>query len=112
MVFAGFSEIERKHRSHVSDALRGFDRLKYRRVEWKCDSLNERSRSAAMRLGFKFEGIFRQHIIVKGRNRDTAWFSMLDSEWAAIKKNMEMWLYRNPDRQLSLTALNSSELFH
>ena len=73
-----------------------FDRLKYRRVEWKCDSLNERSRSAAMRLGFKFEGIFRQHIIVKGRNRDTAWFSMLDSEWAAIKKNMEMWLYRNP----------------
>ena len=89
-----------------------FDRLKYRRVEWKCDSLNERSRSAAMRLGFKFEGIFRQHIIVKGRNRDTAWFSMLDSEWAAIKKNMEMWLYQNPDQQLSLTALNSSELFH
>ena len=89
-----------------------FNRLKYRRVEWKCDSLNERSRSTAMRLGFKFEGIFRQHIIVKGRNRDTAWFSMLDSEWAAIKKNMEMWLYRNPDRQLSLTALNSSELFH
>ena len=89
-----------------------FNRLKYRRVEWKCDSLNERSRSAAMRLGFKFEGIFRQHIIVKGRNRDTAWFSMLDSEWAAIKKNMEMWLYENPDQRLSLTALNSSELFH
>ena len=55
-----------------------FDRLKYRRVEWKCDSLNERSRAAALRLGFRFEGIFRQHIIVKGRNRDTAWFSMLD----------------------------------
>ena len=86
-----------------------FDRLKYRRVEWKCDSLNERSRAAALRLGFKFEGIFRQHIIVKGRNRDTAWYSMLDSEWAAIKKNMEMWLYQNPDRQLSLTALNSSK---
>ncbi len=84
-----------------------FDRLKYRRVEWKCDSLNERSRSAALRLGFKFEGIFRQHIIVKGRNRDTAWYSMLDSEWAAIKKNMEMWLYQNPDRKLSLTALNN-----
>ena len=83
-----------------------FDRLKYRRVEWKCDSLNERSRSAALRLGFKFEGIFRQHIIVKGRNRDTAWYSMLDSEWAAIKQNMEMWLYQNPKQKLSLTALN------
>ena len=86
-----------------------FDRLKYRRVEWKCDSLNERSRSAALRLGFKFEGIFRQHIIVKGRNRDTAWYSMLDSEWTAVKKNMEMWLYQNPDQQLSLTALNSGK---
>ena len=85
-----------------------FDRLKYRRVEWKCDSLNEKSRSAALRLGFKFEGIFRQHMIIKGRNRDTAWFSMLDDEWAAVKKNMEMWLYQNPDRQLSLTALNNS----
>lgn len=89
-----------------------FDRLKYRRVEWKCDSLNERSRSAALRLGFKFEGTFRQHIIVKGRNRDTAWFSMLDSEWTAIKENMETWLYQNPDRKLSLTALNSSKRFH
>ena len=86
-----------------------FDRLKYRRVEWKCDSLNEKSRSAAMRLGFKFEGTFRQHIIVKGRNRDTAWYSMLDSEWTAIKKNMEMWLYQNPDRKLSLTAINNNE---
>ena len=87
-----------------------FDRLKYRRVEWKCDSLNERSRAAALRLGFKFEGIFRQHIIVKGRNRDTAWYSMLDSEWAAIKKNMEMWLYQNPDQELSLTALNKGKI--
>ena len=86
-----------------------FDRLKYRRVEWKCDSLNEKSRAAALRLGFKFEGIFRQHIIVKGRNRDTAWYSMLDSEWCAVKKHMEMWLYHNPDRQLSLTALNSKK---
>ena len=84
-----------------------FDRLKYRRVEWKCDSLNERSRSAAMRLGFKFEGIFRQHMIIKGRNRDTAWYSMMDSEWRTIKENMEMWLYQNPDQRLSLTALNS-----
>ena len=84
-----------------------FDRLKYRRVEWKCDALNERSRAAALRLGFKFEGIFRQHMITKGRNRDTAWYAMLDSEWIAIKKNMEMWLYQNPDRKLSLTVLNS-----
>ena len=87
-----------------------FDRLKYRRVEWKCDSLNERSRAAALRLGFKFEGIFRQHMIIKGRNRDTAWYSMLDSEWTAIKKNMEMWLYQNPDRKLSLTTLNKDKI--
>ena len=87
-----------------------FDRLKYRRVEWKCDSLNESSRAAALRLGFKFEGIFRQHMIIKGRNRDTAWYAMMGNEWAAIKKNMEMWLYQNPDQQLSLTALNKSKI--
>ena len=87
-----------------------FDRLKYRRVEWKCDALNGKSRAAALRLGFKFEGIFRQHMIIKGRNRDTAWYSMLDSEWRAIKKNMEMWLYQNPDRKLSLTTLNKSKI--
>ena len=86
-----------------------FDRLKYRRIEWKCDSLNERSRSAALRLGFKFEGVFRQHLIIKGRNRDTAWYSILDSEWVAIKKNMEIWLYHNPDKQLSLTELNGTK---
>lgn len=88
-----------------------FDRLKYRRVEWKCDALNERSRAAAIRLGFRFEGIFRQHLIVKSRNRDTAWYSMLDSEWAAVKKNMEMWLYQNSDQQLSLTELNNSKRY-
>ena len=55
----------------------------YRRVEWKCDALNAASKRAAVRLGFQPEGTFRQHLIVKGRNRDTAWFSMLDSEWAA-----------------------------
>jgi RimJ/RimL family protein N-acetyltransferase len=60
-----------------------FDVLGYRRVEWKCDSLNVRSRRAALRLGFRFEGIFRQHMIVKGKNRDTAWFAMLDSDWEA-----------------------------
>lgn len=85
-----------------------FDKLKCRRVEWKCDSLNERSRSAAIRLGFQFEGIFRQHMIVKGRNRDTAWYAIVDNEWAEIKKNMEIWLYQNPSQQLSLTTLNSN----
>lgn len=83
-----------------------FDRLKYRRVEWKCDSLNERSRKAAIRLGFRFEGIFNQHMIIKGRNRDTAWYALLDSEWPAVRENMRTWLYHNPDGRLSLTELN------
>lgn len=87
-----------------------FDRLRYRRVEWKCDALNARSRAAALRLGFSFEGIFRQHMVVKGRNRDTAWFAMLDSEWPLIKRNFETWLYRNPDWKLSLAELNSGRL--
>ncbi len=69
-----------------------FEDLGYRRYEWKCDSLNTASRRAALRLGFQFEGIFRQHMIIKGRNRDTAWFSMLDSEWPARKANFERWL--------------------
>ena len=69
-----------------------FEELGYRRYEWKCNALNEPSRKAALRLGFTFEGIFRQHFIVKGRNRDTAWFSMLDSEWPAIKADFEHWL--------------------
>jgi RimJ/RimL family protein N-acetyltransferase len=63
-----------------------FEELGYRRYEWKCHALNERSRAAALRLGFTFEGIFRQHMIVKSRNRDTAWYSMLDSEWPARKR--------------------------
>ena len=82
-----------------------FDRLNYRRVEWKCDALNARSRAAALRLGFSYEGLFRQHIIYKGRNRDTAWYAMLDSEWPAIKENMERWLYSN-EPNLSLGRLN------
>ena len=69
-----------------------FDELGYRRYEWKCNSLNEPSRRAALRLGFSFEGIFRQHMIIKGKNRDTAWFSMLDSEWPARKREFERWL--------------------
>lgn len=69
-----------------------FEDLGYRRYEWKCNALNAPSRSAAVRLGFSFEGIFRQHMIVKGRNRDTAWYSMLDSEWPARKQAFENWL--------------------
>ena len=69
-----------------------FDELGYRRYEWKCNALNAPSRRAAKRFGFTFEGIFRQHMIVKGRNRDTAWFAMLDSEWPARKAAYERWL--------------------
>ncbi len=69
-----------------------FEDLGYRRYEWKCNALNQPSRRAALRLGFSFEGIFRQHMIVKERNRDTAWFSMLDSEWPTRKANFERWL--------------------
>jgi hypothetical protein len=69
-----------------------FEELGYRRYEWKCDALNEASRRAALRLGFTFEGVFRQHMIVKGRNRDTAWFSMLDGEWPVRKARFERWL--------------------
>lgn len=67
--------------------------LGYRRVEWKCDSLNERSRRAALRMGFKFEGIQESHMIVKGWNRDTAWFRILDHEWPDVQKNLEAILY-------------------
>jgi RimJ/RimL family protein N-acetyltransferase len=70
-----------------------FEDLGYRRYEWKCDALNEPSRRAAMRLGFTFEGIFRQHMIVKGKNRDTAWYSMLDTEWPQKKQAFERWLH-------------------
>jgi RimJ/RimL family protein N-acetyltransferase len=66
--------------------------LGYRRLEWKCNNANARSRYAAERLGFTFEGVFRQHMVVKGQNRDTAWYSMLDSEWPAIGAAFERWL--------------------
>jgi RimJ/RimL family protein N-acetyltransferase len=69
-----------------------FDTLGNRRYEWKCNALNEPSRRAALRLGFTFEGIFRQHMIAKGLNRDTAWFSIIDSEWPALKQAFEKWL--------------------
>jgi len=69
-----------------------FEELGYRRYEWKCNALNLPSRRAADRLGFSFEGIFRQHMIVKGKNRDTAWFAMLDSEWPERRCAFESWL--------------------
>jgi len=90
-----------------------FETLRYRRYEWKCDALNAASRRAALRYGFIYEGTFRQNIIAKGRNRDNAWFSMLDSEWPARKRNFERWLapenFDGEGRQkLSLTALNKA----
>ena len=69
-----------------------FEDLGYRRYEWKCNALNAPSRRAALRFGFSFEGIFRKHMIVRGRNRDTAWYSIVDDEWPAAKAAFERWL--------------------
>lgn len=69
-----------------------FDQLGYRRLEWKCDSRNARSAGAAERFGFTFEGVFRQHMVVKGRNRDTSWFSILDCEWPRVSESIGAWL--------------------
>jgi RimJ/RimL family protein N-acetyltransferase len=69
-----------------------FEELGYRRFEWKCNDRNEPSKRAALRFGFSYEGLFRQHMIAKGENRDTAWFSMLDSEWPERKAEFERWL--------------------
>ncbi|MDI1315303.1 GNAT family protein [Prosthecobacter sp.] len=80
-----------------------FEDLGYRRMEWKCDARNEPSRNAAQRLGFTFEGIFRQHMIIKGENRDTAWFAMLDQEWPQIATAFHHWLYE--DDSISLGRL-------
>ena len=71
---------------------RAFDELGYRRYEWKCDSCNLPSRAAALRLGFTYEGLFRQAIVVRGRNRDTMYFSITDSDWPRIKQAFERWL--------------------
>ncbi len=73
-------------------ARHAFDDLGYRRLEWKCDALNAPSRRAAARYGFTFEGVFRQHMVVKGRNRDTAWFAITDEEWPRIRAGFEAWL--------------------
>ena len=91
-----------------------FEDLGCRRYEWKCNSLNQPSLRAARRFGFTFEGIFRQHMIVKGGNRDTAWFSMLDSEWPRVKANFERWLApenfdANGEQKVRLAALNSAD---
>jgi RimJ/RimL family protein N-acetyltransferase len=73
-------------------AAHAFDDLRYRRLEWKCDSLNRPSRRAAERFGFRFEGVFRRHMVVKGRNRDTAWFAITDDEWPSIRAGFRAWL--------------------
>ena len=69
-----------------------FETLGYRRYEWKCDHLNAPSRKAASRLGFSFEGIFRQAVVYKGRSRDTAWYSIIDSEWQRLSQAFNSWL--------------------
>lgn len=81
-----------------------FEKLNFRRVEWKCNSMNEKSKAAALRLGFSYEGTFLQHQISKSRNRDTAWYSMLDYEWETRKQNFKRCLYSNEN--ISLTELN------
>ena len=74
-------------------ASHAFEELGYRRLEWKCDALNAASRSAAARLGFSYEGTFRQAAVVKGRNRDTAWYSITDSEWPGLRDRFASWLH-------------------
>ena len=87
--------------------------LGYRRYEWKCNNRNEPSKRAALRFGFKYEGLFRQHQVVKGQNRDTAWYSILDGEWPARKAAFERWLSpqnfgAQGEQKVSLSALNAA----
>jgi RimJ/RimL family protein N-acetyltransferase len=94
-------------------AREAFDGLGYRRLEWKCDSLNGPSRRAAERFGFRYEGVFRQHMVVKGRNRDTAWFAMTDGEWPLRRAAFEAWLSpanfdENGRQRRSLAAVRAS----
>ncbi|MEX2311634.1 MAG: GNAT family protein [Rhodospirillales bacterium] len=94
---------------------RAFDELGYRRYEWKCDNANGKSRAAAARLGFTFEGVFRQCTIYKGRNRDTAWFSIIDTEWPTLKEAFETWLDpsnfdESGKQKLSLSSLTAKAL--
>jgi RimJ/RimL family protein N-acetyltransferase len=94
-------------------ARHAFDDLGYRRFEWKCNALNAPSRSAATRFGFDFEGIFRNHRVVKGRNRDTAWFAITDARWPALRTAFEAWLdpanfEQSGAQRTSLRHLNAS----
>ena len=96
-------------------ARHAFDDLGYRRFEWKCNDANEPSKRAALRFGFGFEGVFRQHMVVKGENRDTAWYAMLDRDWPQRRAAFERWLdpanFDGGGRQrLSLADLNATEL--
>lgn len=95
-------------------ARHAFDDLGYRRLEWKCNARNERSWQAALRFGFTYEGIFRQHMVVKGRNRDTAWYSIIDREWQSIRAAFEAWLLPenfDPDgrQRQSLVAIREQQ---
>ena len=76
----------------ATETIHRLARHAFDRLEWKCDAANARSRRAPERFGFTFEGIFRQHMIVKGRNRDTAWYSILDRDWPAVSAGFEAWL--------------------
>ena len=90
-----------------------FNNLGYRRYEWKCNNLNNDSKKAAKRLGFKYEGLFRQMFVIKGRNRDTAWFSILDKEWKNIEKNYSKYLsesnFDEQDRQKNKLQTNNDK---
>jgi len=91
--FAPFLQKTRAATEAIYLSLRhAFDDLGYRRMEWKCNALNAGSRGAALRFGFQFEGIFYRHRIIDGRNRDTAWFSITDEEWSAVRAGFEAWL--------------------
>ena len=90
-----------------------FEDLGYRRYEWKCNALNAPSRTAAVRLGFTFEGVFRQHMIIRGRNRDTAWYSIIDTEWPKVREAFVRWLApdnfdSNGSQKQSLAAIRSA----
>ena len=91
-------------------AAHAFDDLGYRRLEWKCDSLNQASRRAAERFGFRFEGVFRSHMVVKGRNRDTAWFAITDDEWPAVRAGFLAWLEPGQPRRGRAPAARPGEL--
>lgn len=87
-----------------------FNDYSYRRCEWKCNDLNENSKNAAKRFGFTFEGIFRQSNVFKNHNRDTAWYSIIDSEWPALKEKFEKWLHPNNFDQNGKQILKLTEI--